>query len=89
MNLKTEKYFSTLCSNSIRKYHNNFKLGGYKIFLDGSPQGRTAWMRTPYMDDSNYFGYNTMNNKDVEEAVKIAKDTNMQLLAHCNGDRAC
>lgn len=85
---KNREIFFDTFSNSIRKYHNNFKLGGYKIFLDGSPQGRTAWMRTPYIDDSNYFGYNTMNNKDVEEAVKIAKDTNMQLLAHCNGDRA-
>ena len=24
------------------------RLGGYKILLDGSPQGRTAWMLEPY-----------------------------------------
>ena len=29
-------------------YHNHFRLGGYKIFLDGSPQGKTAWMKEPY-----------------------------------------
>lgn len=80
-------FFNTF-NNSIKKYHNNFKLGGYKIFLDGSPQGKTAWMRTPYREDNKYFGYNTMNNIDVEETIKIAKDTNMQLLAHCNGDKA-
>ena len=27
-----------------REYRNHFRIGGYKIFLDGSPQGRTAWM---------------------------------------------
>ena len=25
-----------------------FRLGGWKIFLDGSPQGLTAWMLEPY-----------------------------------------
>lgn len=28
------------------------KIGGYKMFLDGSPQGRTAWMRTPYLPEA-------------------------------------
>lgn len=32
----------------IRTYKDHMKIGGYKIFLDGSPQGRTAWMRAPY-----------------------------------------
>lgn len=30
------------------KYRNHLKMGGYKIFLDGSPQGKTAWMTNPY-----------------------------------------
>jgi len=28
-----------------KKYHNRLKIGGYKLFLDGSPQGKTAWLR--------------------------------------------
>ena len=36
-------------------------IGGYKIFLDGSPQGRTAWMLEPYAsntpDQPGYCGY--------------------------------
>lgn len=39
--------FKDKFSKSIKKYDNNFKVGGYKIFLDGSPQARTAWMRKP------------------------------------------
>lgn len=34
-------------SGHIRAYSGHFKLGGYKIFLDGSPQGRTAWDAHP------------------------------------------
>lgn len=29
-------------------YYHHLRIGGMKIFLDGSPQGRTAWMRRPY-----------------------------------------
>lgn len=32
-------------------YKNRFKLGGVKITLDGSPQGRTAFFTTPYLVD--------------------------------------
>ena len=74
--------------NSIKKYDNNFKIGGYKIFLDGSPQAKTAWMRTPYLNSNNYFGYGTMSDEQVINTIQISKNTNMQLLAHCNGDKA-
>lgn len=74
--------------NNIKKYENNFKIGGIKIFLDGSPQARTAWMRTSYIDDENYFGYGTMQNDEVENAIKEACREDLQILAHCNGDRA-
>lgn len=29
-------------------YCQHLKMGGFKIFLDGSPQGKTAWMTKPY-----------------------------------------
>jgi len=32
------------------KYNNRFKVGGVKITLDGSPQGRTAFFSTPYLN---------------------------------------
>ncbi|MEG0491918.1 MAG: amidohydrolase [Clostridia bacterium] len=74
--------------NSVDKYHQHFKLGGYKIFLDGSPQGRTAWMKTPYVGETDYCGYGTMQSDDVLAAVKLASNSHRQLLAHCNGDAA-
>lgn len=73
---------------NIKKYKNNFKINGIKIFLDGSPQSRTAWMRTPYKDSEKYFGYGTMNIEDVEEVIEYAYREKLQILAHCNGDKA-
>lgn len=86
--LKDAKEIFTAFPHSIKQYSGHFKLGGYKIFLDGSPQGRTAWMRTPYADDSSYFGYGTMTDEEVFAALSLAAEKNMQILAHCNGDGA-
>lgn len=83
-----EKLFSEF-KDSIMKYDKNFKLGGYKIFLDGSPQARTAWMLTPYLgEDDEYYGYGTMKYEEVCDAIKEATINNVQILAHCNGDAA-
>ena len=80
---------------SIKKYNNHFKIQGIKMMLDGSPQGRTAWMKEPYEEDENassnnqnYTGYPSMKYEDILKNIKYAKENNMQILAHCNGDRA-
>lgn len=74
---------------AVKKYDRHFKLGGYKMFLDGSPQGRTAWMRQPYCgDDPTYCGYGTMKDEEVKAALETAGKNDMQILAHCNGDAA-
>lgn len=68
-------------------YRDGFRLGGYKIFLDGSPQSRTAWMRTPYEGGSDC-GYPVLTDEQVRDCVFMAAREGRQLLAHCNGDRA-
>lgn len=73
---------------AVKQYDRHFKLGGYKMFLDGSPQGRTAWMRTPYRDAPDYFGYGTLSDAKVREFIRLACAQQMQILAHCNGDAA-
>lgn len=71
-----------------RVYRNHFKLGGLKIFLDGSPQGRTAWLRAPYAQSTDYCGYPTLTDEEVAYYVRLAAREDLQLLAHCNGDAA-
>ncbi len=75
-------------SEFVGDYRHNFRLGGFKIFLDGSPQARTAWMREPYAGERDYRGYPTLTDEQVDERIHIAARYRMQLLAHCNGDGA-
>lgn len=74
--------------NSWKSYNQHFKIGGYKIFLDGSPQVKTAWMQSPYKDSGDYCGYGTLRDEDVLHAVEKATKDDIQILAHCNGDAA-
>lgn len=76
-------------ASCLQKYNAHIKMGGYKMFLDGSPQGRTAWMRTPYLgEEKAYYAYGTHSDSEVEEKIEIALRDKMQILAHCNGDAA-
>ena len=81
---EVEKNFS----KNIKKYNNNLKINGIKIFLDGSPQAKTAWVRKPYEGEESNYGYGTMNDAQVLEAIETAYNKQMQILAHCNGDKA-
>ena len=68
-------------------YKNHLKIGGYKVFLDGSPQGKTAWMLEPY-EGETYKGYPIHSDEELREYIRISLDKKQQLLAHCNGDAA-
>ena len=49
-----------------------FSMGGYKIFLDGSPQGRTAWMSRPYEGEADYAGYPAWTDEQVTAFLSLA-----------------
>lgn len=67
---------------------NHVQTAGLKIFLDGSPQGRTAWMRQPYEGEETYCGYGTKTDEAVKDAFRMAAKKHTQLICHCNGDGA-
>lgn len=69
------------------RFDRGFRLGGYKIFLDGSPQAKTAWMRSPYLGSSDS-GKPAMSDEAVLSAMDLAVKNKRQLLVHCNGDGA-
>ena len=89
LDIRTEQ--DTINNNPqfVNKYLNNYKIGGYKLILDGSPQGKTAWMSKPYEREKDYKGYPIYTDEELEKYVKIAISQNMQILIHCNGDAAC
>ena len=82
--------YQKLISND---YTNNFRIGGAKLTLDGSPQGKTAWFTHPYhqppaSQEESYAGYGTLSDEETLEWFNLAYDNNWQLMVHANGDAA-
>ncbi|MGW4205227.1 amidohydrolase [Streptomyces sp. NPDC004726] len=78
---------------SGREYRDRLRIGGVKLGLDGSPQGRTAWLTEPYLtppegQGEGYRGYPALPDADVRETVSQAYARSWQVLAHTNGDAA-
>ena len=76
-------------NSEYKNYNNNYKISGFKIILDGSPQGKTAWLTKPYENEEHYNGYPIYENEKLKKLVEKAVKYNKQLLIHCNGDAAC
>lgn len=84
----SEQLLETFAAH-IAAYQDHFKIGGYKTFLDGSPQARTAWVRRPYEGaEDGYCGYPTLRDEELLANIRRALREGRQLLAHCNGDAA-
>ena len=74
-------------------YHERFKIGGVKITIDGSPQGRTAAFTTPYLTggpggEKNWKGDLFTSQDIINKALKKVYDLNVPVLFHVNGDAA-
>jgi predicted amidohydrolase YtcJ len=82
-----DKSFSTA-------YTNHYRLGGLKVTLDGSPQGRTAWRTKPYLlppdgQKQGYQGYPAIpDTKQVEAYLDEAYGKGWPVKVHTNGDAA-
>jgi len=77
-----------------KNYINKFRIGGMKVTLDGSPQGRTAWRTEPYLIPPegmphDYNGYPAIPNDSVLSSIyEKGFKNNWQILTHTNGDAA-
>jgi predicted amidohydrolase YtcJ len=74
-------------------YQNRLKIGGVKITIDGSPQGKTAYFTTPYLTggpggEKKWTGELTFPEDVVTKAVKAVYDMGVPLNLHANGDGA-
>jgi predicted amidohydrolase YtcJ len=75
------------------QYDNRLKIGGVKITIDGSPQGRTARFTTPYLNggpagEKGWLGELTFPQDTVNQMVKKVYDLGVPLNLHANGDGA-
>lgn len=64
------------------------RIGGVKLFLDGSAGGRTAWMTEPYRDEPDNLGVQMLPTPQVEALVKDFHDRGYQMACHAIGDGA-
>ena len=77
-----------------RKYDKKYRIGGMKLTLDGSPQGRTAWRTQPYLlppegAKEGYLGYPAIPQDSVLESLyRKGFANNWQIQTHANGDAA-
>jgi predicted amidohydrolase YtcJ len=74
-------------------YTNGFRIGGAKLTIDGSPQGKTAWLSRPYFvppegQTPDYAGYAAVTPEQAQDAVEKAFANGWQILTHANGDAA-
>jgi len=77
----------------LSDYKSGFKIGGVKMILDGSPQGKTAYLTQPYKippkgGAHDYRGYPIMPAESVDALFTKFIDAGLPILAHANGDAA-
>ena len=76
-----------------REYSGGFRVGGLKFVLDGSPQGRTAYLSQPYTEGppgapADYRAYPSYPAEDYNVRIKRLIAAGKPVLAHANGDAA-
>ena len=76
-----------------KEYNAGFRLGGVKLFLDGSPQGRTAYLSEPYSEgppgaDADYRAYPTHPAEKYFSQIAALLEAGVPTMAHANGDAA-
>jgi predicted amidohydrolase YtcJ len=74
-------------------YQGRLRIGGIKLTLDGSPQGRTAWLHDPVPvppegKGADYRGYPAIDLGLFNAKLAEAARNHWQVFVHVNGDEA-
>lgn len=74
-------------------YVGRLRIGGVKLTVDGSPQGRTAWLHDPVPvppegKKEDYRGYPAIDLKLFNHRLADAAKHGWQVFVHVNGDQA-
>jgi predicted amidohydrolase YtcJ len=74
-------------------YDGKLRIAGIKLTVDGSPQGRTAWLHDPVPvppegKGADYRGYPAIDLKLFNAKLAEAAANNWQVFVHVNGDEA-
>jgi predicted amidohydrolase YtcJ len=88
-----DKIFAGQSPRNEPAYRNRLRIGGVKMLMDGSPQGKTAFFTTPYLTggpsgQKDWRGEPSFPQAALNEMVKKVYDGGATLYVHCNGDAA-
>jgi len=76
-----------------KPYEGRMRIGGVKLTIDGSPQGRTAWLHDPVTvppegKDAGYRGYPAIDINLFNAKLAEAATNSWPVFVHVNGDEA-
>jgi predicted amidohydrolase YtcJ len=74
-------------------FNNHLKFAGVKMVTDGSPQGKTAFLSSPYLTavpgcSHDCRGFSNMSQEQINALMVLCYTNNVQVYSHCNGDAA-
>lgn len=74
-------------------YENHLKIGGVKIAVDGSPQGKTAFLTQPYATPppgmkADYRAYTSVPQPELDAWLEASYRYDLPVIVHTNGDAA-
>ena len=75
------------------EYRKGLKYAGLKIAVDGSPQGKTAYLTRPYLTPvpgckTDCRGFPNLTQDQVNQLFLLTYKNGVQMFSHCNGDAA-
>ncbi len=73
---------------STQRGEEAFRIGGVKLYLDGSLGARTAALTSPYNDNPVSNGMLTMSREELKRVAMTSSEGGFQLCIHAIGDRA-
>lgn len=73
---------------TYRKYRNHFRLGGYKLNIDGTIQELKAWLKKPYSGTKSHYGAGEVYGEHLYYILKMALEERKQVLFELDGDKS-
>ncbi|WP_242009203.1 amidohydrolase [Robertkochia solimangrovi] len=88
-----EKGFTMDTAFYGKTFKNHYRVGGVKLTLDGSPQGKTAWLTECYFvnppgQEGCYKGFPIMDDDKANAYLEEAFKNKWPIICHTNGDAA-
>ncbi|MEJ2295247.1 MAG: amidohydrolase [Candidatus Lokiarchaeota archaeon] len=69
--------------------YGKYKIGGLKLFLDGTLGAKTAYMHECFTDAPDMYGFCVVEEEEIYQQMKVAHNKGYQVIIHSIGDKGC